>query len=1026
MASGYGTSSEVTMLRTILICDPRSFKDTTKALNSFFSTNNTVRTVPDDLHSTIQAYLDKHEPIDDSDSQKIHDELKNIYNKHILEQRDARLGAFLHALCLLQPAITGYARKAEWWKLLIGPILDGIGHRRDEISYATQTLLAFMDYDSDTERGSEQAKESGGLLKLLVAAYMKRARTKDVESEVLTEEDEYIANQLEEVLVAFGRRKPKEIMMALDGLIVDVKTRFQAMSILCAFVRHQPPHLYTVSETPLIEHLLKCLLIDTSSTIIQIALTTLIMFLPHIPSSIVAHLPRLFLIYTRLLCWERVRRTPREEGDVTSIGSSRQDSTDNEADPSWVKLETLMTTLGPIAPNLNFYFTFLYGMYPLNFLSYIRKPRKYLKSIDFPRAEEFDFDQALIRKRTDEFRKVHLIHPNLFMITAEEELEDDRWIKSDPADVVGECMGLCMGIDTEAVQSTRDQAQTHRTNMSDVPSDFVRTEDIPTQSLNDRDDLPLLAERPLSPPDARLAQSVASGSNSGPSLSRKTSQRSTRTPVSLSSAFNSPALRSVDEGPGSPILPAVGGLPAKSAAKGRNGSVVSFHSVSEHSQRLEEHSARPSVAAKSPGMRPVSHMDANKAFLQREVMLLRNDLNFERYLKQQHLSHIGQLQRRQIKEATLEADTQNLIQTNKTLNAKLTKANESYAALKKETATGRQNSKKFETELASKLRSLREAERAWELREGELASDLNSANSDCGHLRRLIVESEARELLGQQKVASMEIQLEQVDELRAKIAQLEQKVKSFQAKELAFEKAQDDLEVLRTELATATFQLQTKDGMTERTISALKQHIEELEDQVQEAREPSKGQKLTAQMQLVMENTIAAANARYDRLRNDYAALKHRFVELELRNQELEEAGLSENTYQAIWASAGPEEHPRNVRSASSPTSTRFRTSGDGSIGLPVAAAAQRHTSRTANKHNDGGAVSKWPSHPSSVAAESEPSESVADKPAGVYGSSQSRFSDDSLVASSDGAASRTGKAKASPTKTTRMFGRGR
>ena len=90
------------------------------------------------------------------------------------------------------------------------------------------------------------------------------------------------------------------------------------------------------------------------------------------------------------------------------------------------------------------YFTYLYGLYPLNFVSYIRKPRRYLKNVDFPSSDAFDLDQTVIRSRTDQFRQMHLLHPNFYNMTVEEELIDPKWPKMDPADVVGECQALCV------------------------------------------------------------------------------------------------------------------------------------------------------------------------------------------------------------------------------------------------------------------------------------------------------------------------------------------------------------------------------------------------------------------------------------------------------------------------------------------------------------------------------------------------------------------------------------------------------
>jgi hypothetical protein len=49
------------------------------------------------------------------------------------------------------------------------------------------------------------------------------------------------------------------------------------------------------------------------------------------------------------------------------------------------------------------------------------------------------------------------------------------------------------------------------------------------------------------------------------------------------------------------------------------------------------------------------------AALKREVLLLRNEMNFEMFLKQQHLQHIGRLHREHVMDTSVEAERQQLV-----------------------------------------------------------------------------------------------------------------------------------------------------------------------------------------------------------------------------------------------------------------------------------------------------------------------------------------------------------------------------
>ena len=226
--------------------------------------------------------------------------------------------------------------------------------------------------------------------------------------------------------------------------------RIQALNLLSAFVRLQPPHLHLVLETPLIQHLEKCLLIDNSSTVIELALVVLIMFLPHICGALTSdhHLEKLFLVYCRILCWDKLGSGSEKAGEVGIEDDDSEEEEDEQDEPeqAWEQVQSTMDYPDSPPPTLMHYFTFLYGLFPLNFMSFVRKPRRYLKSLNFPGARDFDLDQRLIHSRTEPYRQVHLLHPNMFSTTVEGELSENRWLKSDPADVVIECMDLCVAV----------------------------------------------------------------------------------------------------------------------------------------------------------------------------------------------------------------------------------------------------------------------------------------------------------------------------------------------------------------------------------------------------------------------------------------------------------------------------------------------------------------------------------------------------------------------------------------------------
>ena len=643
-------------------------------------------------------------------------------------------------------------------------------------------------------------------------------------------------------------------------------------------MRLQPPHLHLVLDTTLLQHLEKCLLIDTSTVVIELALVVLIMLLPHICGALTSdhHLPKLFLIYSRLLCWDKLSKseeqnTERAQDEKGYEESEEEEEDDTENDQAWEQLQPAEGEEGG-SPTLMHYFTFLYGLFPLNFMSFIRKPRKYLKSLNFPSARDFDLDQNLIHSRTEPYRTVHLLHPNMFMTTMEEELGENRWLKSDPADVVTECMDLCVA--SSATLADPGPPPTSKLPpvppLPEVPAEFALDDngndsDVSwrnTQSTmfippGEAPDLPVTAEMPL------RSKSVASVK-------------------SFKSA--SPLLKTHDT-MDSPTLP-----PAREALKHNLlGASTASSQRRMHPQPSLDSFARSAAGTVSPPHPHVDFHNQTMSSLQREIMLLRNDLNFERYLKLQHLSHIGQLQRKHIREAAAEADTQNLINTNKTLKARLNKANELYAQLKKETLTSRNQSKKWESDLNAKVRTYRDSEKAWHSEEDSLRFELQRIQSDYDHLKKIVEKAEAEQLRAEQRTRALEYELEDYSNVRHELETAQQKILEYEDQAQDLHSLIQERNDLRNQLEIANMRLNSREAERERSTTAYERRIMTLEQRLQMT-EKSAGPpgQLPAAVQQMLDSALAASQAKLQTLKKTYQNLSAQHTELQMKYQDLE------------------------------------------------------------------------------------------------------------------------------------------
>lgn len=192
-------------------------KDAIKALDNTFGAPDVPYPLPDELCATIQSFLDRYDNIDDHDSQRFHEDLHALYQRHVAEDA-AKRGAFLSALRLVSPALTGEARLTIWWNLILKPTIDGIGHKRHEIEDAREIVQSILVYDTEEDQNGDRARLSSLFTKKILDAYLVRTDVSSSVENAVSPENEFIANELESVLIAFGRKMPKVLLQTQFNL----------------------------------------------------------------------------------------------------------------------------------------------------------------------------------------------------------------------------------------------------------------------------------------------------------------------------------------------------------------------------------------------------------------------------------------------------------------------------------------------------------------------------------------------------------------------------------------------------------------------------------------------------------------------------------------------------------------------------------------------------------------------------------------------------------------------------------------
>jgi hypothetical protein len=186
----------------------RSMRETVKALNTTFSAPTVPCPLPDELRTTIENFLERYDQIDDHDSQRFHEDLHTLYQRQVAASPEKH-GAFLAVLRLLRPAIIGESRLTAWWNLVLKPTIDGTGHKRQAIEDAGDIVQSILVYDAEADKDGQHARLSTLFTKRILDAYLARTNVPLSAEDTISPENEVLAQQLEDVLVAFGRKMPK-------------------------------------------------------------------------------------------------------------------------------------------------------------------------------------------------------------------------------------------------------------------------------------------------------------------------------------------------------------------------------------------------------------------------------------------------------------------------------------------------------------------------------------------------------------------------------------------------------------------------------------------------------------------------------------------------------------------------------------------------------------------------------------------------------------------------------------------------
>ncbi|MXQ94846.1 hypothetical protein E5288_WYG008270 [Bos mutus] len=205
------------------------------------------------------------------------------------------------------------------------------------------------------------------------------------------------------ILTTLQEPHDKHLLDKMNEYVGKAASRLSALLLLGHVVRLQPSWKHKLSQAPLLPSLLKCLKMDTDVIVLTTGVLVLITMLPMIPQSGKQHLHDFFDIFGRLSSW-----CLKKPGHVTEV--------------YLVHLHASVYAL----------FHRLYGMYPCNFVSFLRS--------HYSMKENLETFEEVVKPMMEHVR----IHPELVTGSKDHELDPRRWKRLETHDVVIECAKISL------------------------------------------------------------------------------------------------------------------------------------------------------------------------------------------------------------------------------------------------------------------------------------------------------------------------------------------------------------------------------------------------------------------------------------------------------------------------------------------------------------------------------------------------------------------------------------------------------
>ncbi|KAF9053545.1 hypothetical protein BDZ89DRAFT_1056142 [Hymenopellis radicata] len=623
---------------------------------------------------------------------------------------------------------------------------------------------------------------------------------------------------LENVLLKHGIKQPEALMTELNAQFAAPTSRLQIFMLLNLFTSlpHFQESALSLASHPLMSQLLLSLLIDNSSTMCSVGMTLLVKILPlfavHASDNLKLILPELLVILARVVCWKERGLPPNDSEAALGLLDSSNTSPplDPNPDLNWERLEATFYAAAATPPSPDRYFTFLYYLFPCNVLRFLRTPLMFLGECDFPSLFTKEWceiiDEKELKGKAENLLRAHQCHPLIIWRDADEERSGRNfWAKYDIERITSEATILDSTNMALAIRARAAESRSH--DAISVADSALTEEEVMSLQVDPSSSVPRISLQDM------VATSVALKSNLNVQIINPTSQWPT-------SMFAHPS---------------------------------------------KEDMSRPASVLSSGSSDDVpAHITQAIASLQREVVLLRNELNFEIWLSRENVQHVGRLYQERIVSNNVEVERQGLYNKLRNYRSQVIELENELKENKQQASSARSKYAEWNTELQSKLHKLREEKKQWTTEAAALRSEVKQAKALYDGQEALLVD--ANERIFELETKRKETQ-PKVDRLKDYERQIEQHIKVQQLWESDFTKFNEQKEeVAEVKSHIQQMRIQMKDQLeyqkdleeqnrqSAREIQTLQARLEEATRKTKAA-DPSQMLSVLTQQQSTLQRT---------------------------------------------------------------------------------------------------------------------------------------------------------------------------